>query len=119
MTRRSWTAKRRLALFLAHDGRCHICSATIDGTREAWDVEHIIPIAIGGDDDEGNCAPAHKACHATKTATDVAQIAKANRVRAKHNGAKAKPRNPLPGSKASKWKMTFNGAVSRASTGDK
>jgi 5-methylcytosine-specific restriction protein A len=113
MTRRSWTAKRRLALFLAHDRRCHICGVTIDGIRDPWDVEHIIPVAMGGDDDEANCAPAHKACHTSKTARDVAQIAKTNRVRAKHTGAKAATRNPLPGSKASKWKMTFNGAVLR------
>ncbi|MBN8189508.1 HNH endonuclease [Salipiger thiooxidans] len=88
MTRRRWTAKRRLALFEAHKGTCHICGEKIDGTREAWDVEHIIPLAMGGDDDEGNCAPAHASCHKAKTKEDAGNIAKANRVRAKHFGAR-------------------------------
>lgn len=113
MTRRSWTAKRRLALFDAHSGICHICAMNIDGTREPWELEHIIPIAMGGDDDESNCAPAHKSCHAGKTTADRAQIAKTERVRAKHTGAKAMPRNPLPGSRNSPWKRTMSGWVKR------
>ena len=110
MTRRSWTPRRRLALFEAHNGLCHICRETIDGTRERWDVEHIIPIALGGDDDENNAAPAHEQCHKIKTATDKAQVAKANRVRAKHHGA-SQSKSPLPGGKNSRWKKTLSGQV--------
>ena len=107
MTRRSWTARRRLALFEAHGGKCHLCDCKI-GVGEAWDVEHIIPVGLGGDDDEGNCAPAHKACHKAKTKTDKGTMAKANRVRAKHKGATVS-KNPLPGSKNSKWKRKIGG----------
>lgn len=108
MTRRSWTPRRRLALFEAHKGICHLCGERIDGTREAWEVEHLIPVAMGGDDDEGNCAPAHAACHKAKTATDKGQIAKANRVRAKHHGA-YRPKATIPGSKSSRWKRKISG----------
>lgn len=94
MTRRSWTQKRKLALFEDHRGICHICGDKIDGTRERWDVEHIIPLAIGGDDDESNCAPAHDRCHKHKTSTDRRDIAKTERIRAKHQGAR-KPRSRL------------------------
>ncbi len=109
--RRSWTARRRLALFEAHKGTCHICGQQIDGTREVWEVEHIIPIAMGGEDDEANAAPAHQLCHKSKTKADVSQIAKANRVRAKHNGASAPSKCALPASRKSKWKKKLDGTV--------
>lgn len=110
MTRRRWTQKRRLALFEAHKGLCHICGDKIDGTRERWDVEHKIPLAMGGDDDEGNCAPAHERCHKDKTKADRGQIAKADRVRAKHNGAR-QAKTTIPGSKKSRWKRKLDGTV--------
>ena len=109
MTRRSWTKRRRLALFEAHKGVCHICRCKIDGTKDLWDVEHIIPIAMGGDDDEGNCAPAHAACHKSKTSADRKQIAKADRVRAKHFGAREK--SQFPGGRGSKFKKKISGEV--------
>lgn len=109
MTRKSWTMLRKMKVFETHKGVCHICGGNIDGTREAWELEHIIPIAMGGEDNEANAAPAHSSCHKGKTATDKAQIAKANRVRAKHNGAKAAPKATLPGSKGSKWKQKVGG----------
>lgn len=108
MTRSRWSRTRLAALFLAHDGRCHICGGKI-GPGEAWDLEHRIPLALGGEDDEANCAPAHRKCHAAKTAADIGQIAKSKRVRAKHIGARAQPIRPLPGGKKSQWKQTIAG----------
>lgn len=112
MKRRTWTAKRKLAVFEAHGGCCHICGGKIH-VGEPWDLEHQIPLALGGDDDESNVAPAHVKCHRAKTSQDVAQIAKANRVRAKHFGASAKPARPMPGSRNSPWKKKLNGQVVR------
>ncbi|MDP0928517.1 HNH endonuclease signature motif containing protein [Paracoccus onubensis] len=106
--RKTWTAKRSLALFETHGGICHICGMKIYA-GEAWEREHIIPLAMGGADDESNVAPAHKSCHRTKTGTDAAQIAKANRVRAKHFGAKNARRVVIPGSRDSKFKRKLNG----------
>ena len=109
MTRRMSTS-RRARIFTAADGVCHLCGQTIDGTREAWDVEHVVPYALTRDDSDDNLRPAHRSCHAAKTREDVGQIAKAKRVAAKHTGAH-RPRASLPGSKGSKWKRKIGGAV--------
>ncbi|RMC33732.1 HNH endonuclease [Paracoccus alkanivorans] len=108
MARRTWTAKRKLAVFEAHGGICHICGGKIL-VGQSWDLEHVIPLAMGGEDDESNVAPAHSKCHRIKTSKDAAQIAKANRVRARHFGAKPDRRAVIPGSKKSKWKRKLNG----------
>ncbi len=112
MSRKRWTTLRRARLFDSHNGLCHICGLKIDAVRDGFEVEHIIPLAMGGADDETNVAPAHVACHRTKTTKDSRQIAKANRVRAKHNGA-ARPKSTLPGSKASGWKRKISGETVR------
>ena len=49
-------------------------------------------------------------CHGQKTPKDRKQIAKANRVNAKHIGA-GHTANPLPGGRKSKWKVKVTGAV--------
>ena len=108
--RRNWTALRRAKVFEAHGGRCHLCGERIDGTREPWELEHIIPLALGGEDDERNVAPAHVSCHRAKTLIDKGNIAKANRVRAKHIGAHVSA-SPLPGGRKSKWKKKMDGTV--------
>jgi predicted DCC family thiol-disulfide oxidoreductase YuxK len=93
--RKRWSAKARLRIFLAHDGRCHVCNGKI-GVGEAWDLDHVIPLALYGDDEEHNLAPAHKkGCHASKTAkADVPAIAKAKRREIAHVGASA-PKRPI------------------------
>lgn len=81
MTRRRLTSIQRLSLFDKHGGRCHLCKGKIT-VREKWDLDHVIPLAIGGADDLANLAPAHDTCHRTKTATvDVPAIAKGTRIR--------------------------------------
>jgi len=95
MTRRSISTTRRVKIFEAANGICHICGQRIDGTRERWDVEHVIPLALGGDDDGENLQPAHAKCHAKKTADDVKVIAKAKRIEAKHIGAN-RPKRKIP-----------------------
>lgn len=110
MTRRMSTT-RRLRIFEAAEGRCHICGAKIDGTKERWEAEHVIPLAAGGTDDDDNIRPAHAKCHAGKTTKDRKTIAKVNRVRAKHHGAARPARNPIPGSKSSRWKRKVGGQI--------
>ena len=94
MTRRSISRTERVRIFEAAQGVCHICGQPIDGVRERWDVEHVIPLALGGDDKGDNLQPAHASCHAAKTPDDVAKIAKAKRVAAKHQGARMKSKMP-------------------------
>lgn len=97
-TRRSLSTSARVRIFRDADGRCHICGQRIT-VSDRWDVEHVIPIAMGGADDDSNMAPSHMACHRAKTASDLGQIAKAKRQEARHLGVK-KPtrwRKPPPG----------------------
>lgn len=88
MTRRRFTAKQNLEFFLAHKGECHICGGRINAVTEKWEREHLIPLALGGADDESNMRPAHVKCHREKTDSDVTAIAKAKRREARHFGAK-------------------------------
>lgn len=96
--RRGMSALQRLKIFERAKGICHLCEQRIQAGQK-WDADHIIPLALGGSDGESYMAPAHKACHAQKTAVDLGQIAKAKRIKARHIGAH-KPsgfRKPPPG----------------------
>ena len=110
MTRRM-TPKRRAQIFADHEGICHICDGKI-AVGEAWEVEHVIPLEISGDDSDGNLAPAHVKCHSVKTKADARTIAKCRRVSQKHSGAR-KPNGEIPGSKASGWKRKMDGTMER------
>lgn len=115
MTRKHRSTRDRAKLFLAHGGKCHICGLKIrDGER--WEASHPTPIELGGADDETNLAPAHYKCHRALTAeVDIPAIAKSNRVRARAIGAH-RPRNPMPGSRASGLKKRMDGTVERRPT---
>jgi 5-methylcytosine-specific restriction enzyme A len=94
MNRRPLTTLQRAKLFLDHGGMCHICSYKIVVPNEAWQVEHVVPFAMGGKDDVTNMRPAHVDCHAAKTKNDVKAIAKVKRIQAKHIGSKAPSKWP-------------------------
>ncbi len=94
MARPSMTRKRKAAIFAQHNGACHLCGGTIS-VGEAWDAEHVIPWEISRDDSDDNLRPAHKKCHASKTADDRRDIAKVQRIQAKHNGSWPKSKTPL------------------------
>jgi 5-methylcytosine-specific restriction protein A len=85
--RRTLSASKRLAIFLKAEGCCHICKQKIH-PGQLWEVEHPIPIAMGGADDETNMAPAHVKCHASKTADDLGKVAKCKRLQIRHAGIK-------------------------------
>lgn len=95
MARRSLSRKARLLLFLDAGGLCHICGGLIR-PGDAWEVEHVIPLAQGGEDGGDNLRPAHIKCHRTKTSRDVADTARAKRREAAHLGIR-KTRTPIKG----------------------
>ena len=121
MTRRSvpeWIGKTpdtaipprvRLRVFERFSGVCQITGRKI-GPADKWDVDHVIALANGGEHREGNMQPVLRAPHRAKTAEDVAQKKKDDRVRKKHLGIH-KPKSTLPGSRGSKWKRKVNGQV--------
>lgn len=93
--RKHRSATARLRILKAHNHICHVCKGVI-GETEAWDLDHVIPLALYGEDEEHNLAPAHrKGCHSVKTATkDVPAIAQAVRREVRHLGAVA-PKRPI------------------------
>lgn len=95
----------RVRVFERAGGVCHLCKSKIT-VGDAWEVDHILALALGGADAESNFAPAHKKCHQRKSAVDVGMIRKADRQRAAHIGAKGPSRWPK-----SKWKKKVNGEV--------
>ncbi len=101
MKRRSLSTSARLKVWEANEGRCHLCGLQIRDGK--WEVEHRIPIALGGADEGANMAPAHVDCHAGKTRQDVAAIARAKRRKARFVGAK---QSKWP---KSKWKRKVSG----------
>ena len=108
MTKRTTiTGKRRAEIFRDAGGMCHLCARKI-AEGEAWEVEHPKPLGLGGADDASNWRPAHVDCHAGKTRSDIRIMRKADRQMKAAAGVKRK-RNPMPGSKASKWKRTIDG----------
>lgn len=80
LARRAWEAKRRAAKlkrFVEHvdpaivyaraDGRCGICSEPV--ARDAFEVDHIIPLSRGGEHSYANTQAAHRHCNRKKWAS--------------------------------------------------
>ncbi len=73
----------RLRIFNAHGGKCHISGRKIMAA-DAWDLDHVRALCNGGEHRETNLAPALRDKHREKTAADVAERAKVDRIRKKH-----------------------------------
>lgn len=108
--------KQRLAVLAAAGGVCTGCGLPIE-PGDRFDIDHQIPLALGGEDGGKNLVPLHPACHARKTPGDITRIAKAKRVKAKHEGTFRPPRAVVAGSKASRFKKCLSGAVLDRKTG--
>ena len=92
MARKSFTKKDRARLFNLYGGQCYLCKGAIDGTRERYEIEHVIPWALTQDDSDANLRLAHVKCHAEKThGPERAMLNKTERMRLKHAGHWAKP----------------------------
>jgi len=90
VSRKRVSTRARVALFERKSGFCHMCGGKVLA-GEAWDLSHVIPLEIGGADDETNWDVAHRKCHQVHTAkVDMPVIAKTKRQHAGHIGAKLK-----------------------------
>ena len=101
----------RLRVFDRYSGICYLTGRKIRA-GEAWDVEHVIAIINGGQNREGNMAPALKAPHRLKTNADLAEKSKVATKRKKHLGIKRQGQ-PIPGSRRSGLKKHMDGRVTR------
>lgn len=84
----------RLRVFDSADGRCHLCGRKISA-GEYWQCDHVVALANGGLNAERNLRPACRNCCFRKTADDVAEKSRVNRIRSKHLGI-AKSKRPFP-----------------------
>jgi 5-methylcytosine-specific restriction protein A len=76
-------------------GKCHLTGHKIR-PGDAYDFDHIVALCNGGEHRESNLAPALRAKHREKTAADVAEMAKIDRLRKRHLGlVPKKPRSNL------------------------
>jgi 5-methylcytosine-specific restriction endonuclease McrA len=75
----------KLRVFLAHGGICHISKRKIL-PGEPWECDHVKALINDGENRESNLAPALTDKHREKTAEDVDEKSKVNRMRLKHLG---------------------------------
>ena len=110
MKRNEFSKATKLIAWERCKGMCELCGLKIIGVAE---YDHIIPCGLGGANDVHNCRCVCRKCHGKKTSEqDVPMISKAVRIAEKRNGVR-RTKNPLPGSKASRWKRRMDGTVER------
>lgn len=110
MKRRRLTRLARVRIFDAHQGMCSICHFRIQ-VGQAWEVEHLRPLADGGADEPLNMAPVHAKCHKPKTAKEAGERSKVVRIRAKHLGIPKPSKAKLPCGKDSAKRKKLSGEV--------
>jgi 5-methylcytosine-specific restriction protein A len=98
----------RQRVFDRHDGICYLSGRKIM-PGDKWQLEHPLALINGGENRESNLAPALVEPHKVKTAEDVKQKAKNDRVRKRHLGIK-KP-SKFACSRDSKFKKKIDGSV--------
>ena len=101
----------KLRIWEREGGRCWLSGRKIN-PGEAYDFDHKIALCNGGEHRETNLAPALRVEHRKKTADDVKQRAKDDRVRKKHLGIH-RPKRIMPGSKNHPLKKRLDGSVVR------
>lgn len=98
-------------IILAQRGICACgCGVKLGAVGERIEFDHTQALIIGGENRESNLRALRSRCHKSKTRQDVAQKSIEARKRAKHLGIKTS-RNPIPGSKSSRWKKKLDGTV--------
>ena len=121
--RRSMTPARRKRIFLAHGGVCGFCHEEIPA-GEPFEIDHEVPLSLGGSDADGNCYPLHERCHRIKTfglkrpgrqrVSDFSVIAKVKRLRDRRLGLEVKKPSRL---RDPYFKRKVDGTVVRRSGG--
>lgn len=101
----------RLRVFEREGGICHITGQKI-ATGEAWQLDHRIPLILGGEHRESNLFPALVEPHKRKTATEMKIKSKIARIKAKHLGIKKQS------TFSTKFKKRIDGRVVNRETGE-
>ncbi len=102
----------RARVFARYRATCHWSGRPIRA-GDAWDVDHVVALANGGENRESNLAPILKGRpHQEKTAQDVEKKSKANRLRDKHFGLQKK-RSQFATAKSGRFKQKITGETVR------
>ncbi len=102
----------KLRIWEREEGRCWISGRKIM-PGDLFDYDHKVALINGGEHRESNLFPALRDKHREKTKEDVALKAETAKFKAKQLGI-AKPKYPpMPGTKRSGLKKTFDGRVIR------
>lgn len=116
MTRRKRISRKgRLQMASDQRYRCGCgspdCWLSVDG---GWEVEHFIPLALGGSDEPENRSLWNRACHRLKTSVDLARIAKAKRQQRYHETGRSRARKgpPMRSRGFQGWRR-FDGSIVR------
>jgi 5-methylcytosine-specific restriction enzyme A len=97
--RRSLTLKKKLDIIRLHPD-CPVCRQKLDDLKDVEFDHWVVPLAIGGSNEQENFRGLHVECHKQKTKQDRKVIAKVERLRKKRFGLtrskKAIPARPFP-----------------------
>lgn len=110
MKRRHLNRLARVRIFDAHHGTCSVCHFRIQ-VGQAWEIEHLKPLADGGADVPLNMAPVHAKCHKPKTAKEAGERSKVVRIRANHLGVRKASKAKFACGKDSDRKKKLSGEV--------
>jgi len=106
--RRPLNTRRKLSIWEREKGLCMLCGCRLQTGHFIY--EHVRALELGGADEDDNIRLTCLPCAGNKTRDDHSRAAKAKRVKSKHLGLK-KSKNPLPGSRGSKWRKKIDGSV--------
>ena len=84
----------RLRIFRNNAGLCYLTLRKI-APGESWQLEHVVPLSMGGRHAEDNLRPALIAPHKEKSAREAGQRAKADAVAKSALGIKSVARRPI------------------------
>ena len=115
MTRKTFSATALAARLLEFDGRCAEpdCRCKLGGVHGRIEWDHIIPLAMGGEDKIDNLQPLCVADHKRKTATDKKHIGKAKRMDQRAAGISRQSRTPFSTNRNGQFKAKIGGGVEK------
>ncbi len=105
-----FSKRTKLIVWNRCSGNCERCTAKLYPGK--YQFHHVIEATMSGSSEVANCQCICVACHSEITADRAPVIAKSNRQRAKHIGARSK-RPSFPTNRNGLFRKRMNGQVER------